>query len=147
MKASVFAIVLFASPAFADVTVTDGDTIRQHGATFRLHGIDAPEYRQTCADGWPAGIVAASALREMVRDRRVICEPRSTDRYGRTVALCRADGVDIGAEMVRAGWAWAFTRYSHDYARQEDEAWATRVGVHGHDCMPAWDWRALQKRQ
>lgn len=146
MKAAPLALILAASPVLADVTITDGDTLKLDGRTYRLWGIDAAEYRQTCPDGWAAGVMALEALASLVRDRTVACELRSTDRYGRTVAICRADGVDLGATMVRAGQALAFVRYSADYLPQEREARAARVGVHGHDCLPAWKWRA-QRRQ
>jgi endonuclease YncB( thermonuclease family) len=52
MKLTVAVLVLLvASPAAAQ-TVTDGDTIKLNGTTWRLWGIDAPEMRQTCKDGW-----------------------------------------------------------------------------------------------
>jgi endonuclease YncB( thermonuclease family) len=57
------------------------------------------------------------------------------------VALCRADGVDIEAEMVRTGMAVAFVRYSRDYAVIEDQAKAEGLGMHGHGCEKPWDWR------
>ncbi|HYX03743.1 MAG TPA: thermonuclease family protein [Reyranella sp.] len=82
-------------PAMAQ-TAIDGDTIRIGAERFRLWGIDAPEARQTCADGWPAGQVASQALASLMQGRAVTCEPRDRDRYGRTVALCRADGLDLG---------------------------------------------------
>ena len=72
----------------------------------------------------------------------VQCEDRGRDRYGRTIGLCRAGGRDLGASMVLAGVAWAFTRYSSDYVGQEKAAIDARLGVHAHDCMKAWDWRA-----
>ena len=53
-----------------------------------------------------------------------------TDRYGRSVAVCRADGRDLGADMVSAGMAWAFTRYSSDYVSQERAAIGAGIGVH-----------------
>ena len=121
-------------------TVVDGDTIKLDGITYRLWGIDAPESRQLCPDGWPAGRAATTYMRDLVRGHHVECEARGHDRYGRTIGLCRADGVDIQAQMVQAGMAWAFVRYSRDYVGQEAESGAQ--GVHGHDCMPAWDWRA-----
>ena len=37
-------------------TITDGDTLKQGGVTYRLWGIDAPESKQVCPDGWPAGV-------------------------------------------------------------------------------------------
>ena len=62
------------------------------------------------------------ALGDLMKGKRIECEPKTTDRYGRTVAICRADGVDLGMAMVSAGMAWAFLRYSHDYVQQESEA-------------------------
>lgn len=69
------------------------------------------------------------------------CEPRTKDRYGRTVALCRADGRDLGADMVRAGMALAFVRYSQDYAEIEAQAKAEGLGMHAHGCERPWDCR------
>jgi endonuclease YncB( thermonuclease family) len=77
--------------------------------------------------------------------RRIECEPRDRDRYGRTVAVCRADGRDLCAEMVRAGLALAFVRYSSDYVQDEAQAKARRLGVHAHDCIPPWNWRARRR--
>jgi endonuclease YncB( thermonuclease family) len=122
-------------------TVTDGDTIKMAGTTYRLWGIDAPETHQTCADGWPAGRIATEYLVNLMHGHVITCEPRTKDRYGRTVALCRADGVDIEAEMVRAGMAYAFVRYSRDYAELEEQAKAEGLGIHGHGCQKPWEWR------
>ena len=127
-------------------TVTDGDTIKMRGASFRIWGIDAAENKQLCLDGWPAGRAATTYMRDLMHGRAITCEPKTTDRYGRTVALCRADGRDLGAQMVRAGHAWAFVRYSREYLDQEQLARAEGLGVHAHPCQPAWEWRAQNKK-
>jgi endonuclease YncB( thermonuclease family) len=146
MKSLAFLFSLLAPLALAPVayaqTVNDGDTIKLNGTTYRLWGIDAAEKHQACADGWPAGVEASKALLEMMRGRTITCEPLTKDRYGRTVALCRADGEDLGTAMVRAGMAWSFSRYSSDYAGAEWAAMGARAGVHRHDCIPPWEWRA-----
>jgi len=67
-------------------------------------------------------MIATQALRDLVRWRVVTCEPKTTDRFGRTVAVCRVDGVDLGAAMVGAGMAIAFTKFSQDYVSQEAAA-------------------------
>ena len=41
-------------------TVTDGDTINQGGAIYRLWGIDAPE---SCPNGWLAGSLTTTRLK------------------------------------------------------------------------------------
>ncbi len=136
------AAVLFTIPAAAEVRTVDGDTLKlDDGKVYRLWGIDAAEQGQRCADGWRAGIEARTALRHLIDGRSVSCEPRTRDRYGRTVALCRADGQDVGAAMVSAGMAWAFTKYSGDYVEQERAAMNAGAGVHAHDCAKPWHWR------
>jgi endonuclease YncB( thermonuclease family) len=135
--------LLLASPSFAQVV--DGDTIKLAGMTYPLWGIDAPEGKQACANGWPAGLEAHQALAALLNNKTVVCEAKTRDRYGRTVALCRADGMDVQAAMVRSGMAWAFTQYSADYVREEAEAKSERLGIHAHACQPAWEWRAERK--
>lgn len=140
-----FGLVL-ASAAAHSQTITDGDTLKLNGVTYRLWGIDAPEAKQDCPDGWPAGRLAATHLQSLTSGRNVICERKDTDRYGRTVAICRAGGEDLGAMMVRDGYAWAFLRYSADYVGQEALAKKDGLGVHRHGCLPAWEWRAAQRQ-
>jgi endonuclease YncB( thermonuclease family) len=144
MAGAALAALLMATPA-AGQPMVDGDTIRLDGAIYRIWGIDAPERRQACADGWSAGAEANRKMAELVAGRTITCEPRDKDRFGRIVALCRADGQDLGAAMVRAGMAWAFTRYSSDYVEQEKAAVGARRGVHAHDCEKPWDWRARNR--
>jgi endonuclease YncB( thermonuclease family) len=134
------------SAALAEVRVIDGDTLAIDGHSQRLWGMDAPESKQTCSDGYEAGREATRMMVELVRGRRVVCYPVTTDRYGRTVAQCFADDLNLSAEMVRSGNAWAFVRYSRDYVALEAEAKAAALGIHAHQCLPAWEWRANQRR-
>jgi endonuclease YncB( thermonuclease family) len=127
-------------------SITDGDTLKQGGLTSRVWGIDAPELSQTCPDGWPAGRVAATRLQPLTTGRPVACQEKDRDRYGRTVAICRASGEDLGAILVREGLAWAFVRYSSGYVGDERQAKANDLGVHTHQCIPAWEWRTQQRR-
>ena len=129
----------------ASQTVTDGDTLKFNGITYRLWGIDAPELQQTCADGWTAGQMSATYMKGLIEGRTVTCEPKTKDRYGRTVAICKADGQDLGGSMVSAGMAWAFIRYSQDYVVQEYQARIDAAGIHGNDCEKAWEWRAQHR--
>ena len=115
-------------------TVTDGDTLKQGGVTYRLWGIDAPEAKQVCPDGWPAGSLAATRLQALTAGRSIVCQEKDRDRYGRIVAICRASGEDLGAIMVREGLAWAFVRYSSTMsarrrARKPRAVACTRTGA------------------
>lgn len=128
------AVVLLVSgggPAPADdlagrARLVDGDTIEVAGRTVRLHGIDAPETAQGCLDSsgdpFPCGTRATEALRALIAGRRVVCAGDEHDRYGRLIAICRAGGVDLNAEMVRRGMAVAYEDYSDDYLPEQAEA-------------------------
>ena len=140
------AAVILAVPA-ASQTVVDGDTIKLNGAIYRLYGIDAAEKEQICADGWAAGRVAITFLRGLMQGREVACEAVASTRKGTTLALCTMDGEDLGAAMVAAGMAWASTRHSNDYIAEEAQANIDRLGLHDHDCAPAWEWRTHQRRR
>ena len=63
-----------------------------------------------------------------IRDR-INCAWDELDRYGRALAICLLDDVDVGGEMVAHGWALAYRRYSKRYLRQEAEARHWRLGI------------------
>ena len=128
--------------------VIDGDTVEIRGRRVRLHGIDAPESAQTCTDAagrtYGCGRVATAALASMAGHATVTCQARDTDRYGRLVAACFRDGVDLNALMVSNGHAMAYRRFSRDYIAHEDAARARRLGVWQGRFEAPWDWRRTQ---
>lgn len=69
---------------------------------------------------------------------------KERDRYGRSVARVICGETDANAEQVRAGMAWAYTRYLTDPSIQASEAEA-RAGERGLWSDPApvppWKWR------
>lgn len=119
--------------------VSDADTLRVGHARIRLHGIDAPEAAQTCTkDGEPyaCGAVAIAFARQLVQGRRVECVSDDLDRHRRIVATCwtvgkdgRREGESINVQLVRQGWAIAFTRYSTAYIKHEREAREAKRGL------------------
>lgn len=117
-----------------------GDTINLRGTSYRLWSSDAPESKQSC-NGWQAGKASSEYLNGLLRGRTVSCKAKTKSRYGRTVAPCTADGRDLGADMVSAGMAFAFTRYSADYASQEEAVRSAGRGMDAHGCEMPWDWR------
>jgi endonuclease YncB( thermonuclease family) len=124
-------------------SVLDGDTFKAGATSIRLHGIDAPELKQTC-DGWAAGEAARHALFVLVTAGTPQCEPMAKDVYGRTVAICRVDGKDVSEAMVRSGMAYA--AYSHDYLLQEWRAKFDGLGIHARRCADPADWRASHRK-
>ena len=140
--------VLGSDPLAGPVTVVDGDTIRLGDTRIRLHGIDAPESAQFCnaAGGgtWACGTEATRTLQHIVAGQEVSCQPLTLDRYGRTVARCFVGNIDIEAEMVRSGLAWAFVKYSTDYVAEEAEARTAYRGIWQAETQTAWDYRAMR---
>ena len=127
-----------------EALVIDGDTIEVAGERIRLHGIDAPEARQTCViagERWRCGESATLALEHEVEGRRVTCKGRKRDRYGRIIAVCYSGENDLNAMMVRDGWALAYRRYAKDYVAEEMEAQNAFRGMWRGQFVPPWKWR------
>lgn len=124
----------------------DGDTLLVGGIRVRLEGIDAPEIEQVCTDAggrqWSCGAQAHRALARLVTGRSVSCEERGMDKYHRLLGVCYVGSLDINAELVRRGLAWAFVRYSRSYISTEAEAQRARVGIWSGSATPAWQYRA-----
>jgi endonuclease YncB( thermonuclease family) len=116
------------------VRAVDGDTLHTGSERIRLSGIDAPELSQTCQDGqaraWACGQAAKQRLAALVAQGSLTCSSRGQDRYGRTLAVCAAGQVaDIGAALVRDGYAVNYSRTTSDYKSAEQEARAARRGI------------------
>jgi endonuclease YncB( thermonuclease family) len=135
------ALLLFAAPAPAQ-SRSDTVLLTVDGTSYSLWGIEIPPRAQTCGQGWPAGEEAARTLAQLTEGKALACEPRGKDRSGHLMAVCRADGADVGAEMVRTGMAWARLGIAKGYVLQEAKAASAYVGVHGHRCQQPDVWRA-----
>ena len=105
---SLAALFFISHAAFAEISgpprIIDGDTVAIGGERIRLHGIDAPEHKQTCSvEGieWACGRAATVALTEMIGSYLVICKGNKRDRYKRLIAVCYAGSVNLNARMVR----------------------------------------------
>lgn len=127
----------------AQPRVIDGDTLELDGTVYRLNGIDAPEHGQFCGD-WNCGSEATDALVEIVKGREVTCDPIAEDGYGRVIATCYADGSDVGGTLIDKGLAWAFLRYSTEYADEETQAKSREIGIWSDNYTPPWEFREAQ---
>lgn len=92
-----------------DARVIDGDTIQAAGDRIRLWGIDAPETNTE------AGRKAKRWLTEFLSGKDVSCSPRGVDKYRRIVARCFIDGRDIAVDLIEAGHAWDWPKYSNGF--------------------------------
>jgi endonuclease YncB( thermonuclease family) len=140
---------LCAEPIVGRASVTDGDTVVIRDTRIRLYGIDAPESAQLCQDAagkdYRCGQRAALALADRIGETPISCDPRDTDRYGRTVAVCRKGAEDLNAWMVEQGLATAYQRYSRDYMQAEITARSLKRGLWAGTFDPPSDWRRRKR--
>jgi len=125
------------------VGIADGDTITVlhdgRAEKIRLYGIDAPEKSQAFgerAKQFTSGLAFGQTVSVHVRDH---------DRYRRTVGeVILPDGRSLNEELVRAGYAWWYRRYSRDrkLAHLEQEARDAHRGLWADPHpVPPWDFR------
>ena len=130
------------------IGVTDGDTLTvlhaRHSETVRLVGVDAPERRQAYGDR------AKRFTADLAFDRTVTVRATGRDRNGRLLGeVVLPDGRSLNQELVRAGYAWWFRRYSRDgrLARLEEEARTDRRGLWADPAPQApWDYRVSGRK-
>ena len=100
--------------ASVDRNAVYGDTLTaRYGAPgayeqvkVRSAAIDAPEKAQ------PFGQRSRQSLAALCHMQQATIHPRSTDRYGRTVADVECRGQDVARHQVARGMAWVFERYA-----------------------------------
>lgn len=150
---AVVVVALTIAPSHADLygeaEAFDGNTLMIGGQKVRLYGVDAPELGQTCE--WPdeeieCGKISKSRMHDLVSGiERIACKPRGRDNRGQWIAICYADGSDIGRAMVKAGWAMADRQQSLNYIRTEHRAKNAKRGMWKGEFEPPWVWRSLNK--
>lgn len=127
----------------ADVSyVSDGDTIviYENGkkVSLRLNNIDAPERTQA----W--GLESKQCLMDILKGKTITYASNGKDKYGRTLAVIYANGVNVNLEMVRRGCAWMYRQYSNDsaYSAAEASAQSGRLGLWSQPNPQApWEYR------
>lgn len=137
-----------AEPIVGKARVIEGDIIEINRRHIRLFGIDAPEPGQTCIAGgspWACGQNATFGLSAIVERQWVHCSPQTGSTAKRIIAVCRLagnNGPDIGAAMVRQGWALAYPPGSGVYTMEEGVAQKAKSGIWVGRFVTPWDWRS-----
>tara|TARA_B100000700_G_scaffold320111_1_gene416746 strand:+ start:1291 stop:1785 length:495 start_codon:yes stop_codon:yes gene_type:complete len=112
--------------------VIDGDTIHIGKNKIRLHGIDAPEIKQTCKVknvAWNCGIESEKALKNLIIEKKVKCKIVDKDQYNRLIGICYVKNKNINQYLVQNGWAIAYRYYSLDYVSNEEFAKKNKIGI------------------
>src|SRR5947208_2029191 len=97
----------------AGAVVKDGGTIQLGEATYRLDGIDAPEFDQICidehADTSACGVDARDQLTKLIGGREVRCEDLGLGGIAknRHIGICTVEGetATLNQLVVRQGFA------------------------------------------
>jgi len=130
------------------VAVADGDTVTllrpdKTQEKIRLYGIDCPEKRQAF------GTRAKQFTAMLVFGKTVTIRRVDRDRYGRTIAWVEVNGRSLNKELLKAGLAWHYKRYSNDseLAELETEARLRRQGLWADPSPTApWEFRRRTRR-
>jgi len=130
------------------VKVLDGDTVEVlhdgKAERIRLAQIDCPE------KGQPFGQAAKQYVLDVAALKIVTVQVETVDRYSRTVGeVFLPSGLNLNKNIVGAGYAWQYKRYSKDpeYAELESEAKAAKLGLWQDKYpVPPWEWRRGQRQ-
>ncbi len=129
------------------VKVLDGDTVEvlHNGKAerIRLAQIDCPEKNQ------PFGQAAKRYVLDVAAHKIVTVQVETVDRYGRTVGeVFLPDSSNLNKQIVGAGFAWQYKKYSKDteYSDLEKNAKGERRGLwQDKTPIPPWEWRKGQR--
>ncbi len=132
------------------VGIMDGDTVKLLTADstlvkVRLANIDCPEKKQ------PYSAKAKEFTSDAVFGKTVTISILKKDRYKRYISnVIYNDSLSLCHELVKAGLAWHFVKYSNDYDLQqlEDKARKNKRGLwQDPDPIAPWNWRTIRKNK
>lgn len=128
------------------VGIADGDTFTlltrdSTQVKVRVAHIDCPERKQ------PYSEKAKQFTSDAIFNKMVEVKVLGKDRYRRIIGeVFYGDCLNLGAELLRQGYAWHFKKYSKDGKLQqlEDMARSQKLGL-WKDPKPIapWEWRKL----
>lgn len=125
------------------VGVTDGDTLKVlmdgKAQKVRLFGIDTPE------KGQPYGKRAKQMTSELAFQKIVKVKIKDIGRWGRIIGtVTLPDGKVLNRELLQAGLAWVYRKYTKDpeLLKIETTAKTKQLGLWGDkNPVPPWDFR------
>lgn len=131
--------------------VPDGDSLKvrcpaRHAAiSVRLAGVDAPEIAHAAFHiaEQPGGMASKASLTALCLKQTATVRRVAIDRYGRSVAKVTCAGLDVNAEQVLRGQAWAYLYPQRSpLPKLEAKARAERLGLwNAPNPIKPSDWR------
>lgn len=145
-----FLFIIFHFAAYAQLSgkvsyVSDGDTFHLITAAgekikVRVADIDCPERTQAF------GLEAKAFTMKEINGLTVQLVVKETDRYGRKVAFVKYLNKDLSEQLLKAGLAWHYKKYStlDAFADLENKARITKAGLWSDPSpIPPWDYRKI----
>jgi len=132
------------------IGIKDGDTIEvlydKKSIILRLAHIDCPEIRKHQPFGWAAKkFTSDMCFMQVVQ----VENNGKLDTYKRLIAvITNGKSKNVNKELVKAGLAWHFLKYSKDKTYHELEAIArqNKIGLWADENpIPPWNWRKPKK--
>lgn len=142
-----FIVINVHAQTYKVIGIIDGDTydilVDNRPVRIRMDGIDAPER------GMPYNKKAKKYLSDLIFGKMVKVLELKKDRNGRSVSQTfLADGTDVSFEMIKAGYAWHYKKYSKDktYTNAEIQTRIKKIGLWTEpNPLPPWEVRALHR--
>jgi endonuclease YncB( thermonuclease family) len=135
---------------FKVIKIIDGDTydilVNGKAVRIRVDAIDAPERSM------PFGKVSKSYLASLIAGKSIHVIQKDIDMHHRVVgrAFMNHDALDISKEMIRAGMAWHYLKYSNDPILHQTEqiARSKRIGLWSDpNAQAPWDYRKEKRKR
>ena len=138
--------------------IIDGDTIKISNKKIRLHGIDAPEKKQTCkkpyltisvfsfTKSYLCGQVSTNKLTKKINNQIIKCKIKDVDRYNRLIGECYKRNQNLNSWLVSNGYAVAYRKYSKKYISDEIKARNEKLGIWQGEFEMPWVYRKSIKK-
>jgi endonuclease YncB( thermonuclease family) len=157
MRRAASAVVLILALGAADAQaaefagaarVVDGATLEVAGKRVALYGVEAPPAEQSCREWsrqgqreFSCGALSRAFLQSLVSGREVFCVEEGPASKGEVPATCFADGRDLAAEIVLAGWGVSATGR---YVNLQQTAQQARSGLWAGPGANPDEWRRIR---
>jgi len=128
------------------IRTVDGDTLQVQLASrkrekVRIIGIDTPETVDPRKPVQCFGKEASAKMKKFVNRKKVTLEKNpaeNRDKYKRLLRYVHLNDEDIGATMIREGYAFSYKQYPHprleEYNKLEIQAREAKKGLWGEKC-------------
>lgn len=130
--------------------IIDGDTLKINDTKIRLVGVDAPEISQKCKTHGHienCGEIVKLRLVQVTSNEDTICYSHGKDFYGRVLAECYINDININKWLLREGLAvYYYNKDFKNYKILETLAKQEKIGLWDSEFQNPKDYRKQKKQ-